>query len=118
MVKPGDDHPAGVGAVREVTVMGSTFEEVIVAFEPPRLLTYRILRSRPLPIAHELGRVELLPRGEGTEVQWSTTFSVPVPLVGGLLARPLRVAMQHQFNEILLWLKDYLESERREQRAA
>lgn len=110
VVKPGNTEPAGVGAVREVTVMGSTFQEEIVGFDPPHVLAYRIIRSRPLRIEHELGRVELVPRGDGTEVIWTTTFSVPVPLVGGLLAKALRIAMQHQFNEILFWLKDNLES--------
>ena len=109
VLRRGDRDAAGVGAVREVTVLGSTFEEEILAFEPPLLLTYRITKSRPLRIDHELGRVDLVPRGEGTEVSWTTTFTLPVPLVGGTLAKGLRVVVQHQFNEILLWLKDDLE---------
>ena len=46
VIKPGDVEPAGVGAVREVTVMGSTFEEEILAFEPPRLERQLIVGGR------------------------------------------------------------------------
>jgi len=109
MLEHGREHPMGVGAVRELRVAGTTFAEEILEFEPPRRLAYRIIRSRPLRIDHEMGRVELISRGSGTEVKWSTTFRLAIPLIGDALSRPLRVLMQHNFNEMLLWLKDDLE---------
>jgi uncharacterized protein YndB with AHSA1/START domain len=109
LVRPGRADPAGVGAVREISVMGSTFEEEIVTFDPPRVLEYRIIRSRPLPIEHQLGRCELTSHGSGTEVTWTTTMGLRIPLLGDLLAKPMRAMVQNKFNGILLWLKDELE---------
>ena len=104
-------HPdrAGVGAVREITTMGMTFAEEILTFEPPRLLEYRIIRSSPLPIEHRLGRCELISHGSGTEVKWTTTMGLGIPIVGDLLARPLCALVQHTFTGMLMWLKDDLE---------
>jgi hypothetical protein len=111
VLRPGTSHAAGVGAIREITVLGSTFEEEIVGFDPPRRLAYRITRSRPLRLEHRLGECELIERGGGTEVRWTTTFTVPIPIVGPRLAKVLRLVMQHTFNEILLWVKDDLEQQ-------
>jgi hypothetical protein len=111
VLRPGDAHPAGVGAIREVTVLGTTFEELIVEFDAPRRLGYRIIRSRPLKFEHELGLMELSARDGGTQVEWQTTFAARVPVVGGLLTRVLGVVIQRTFNKILLWLKDDLERE-------
>jgi hypothetical protein len=110
VVRPGTDHPAGVGAVREISVLGATFEEEIVEFDAPRILAYRIVRCRPLPIEHDIGRVTLIPRGEGTEIAWTTRFRVGVPLVGDVASRPLKMVMQNTFNDILHWLKADLEA--------
>ena len=113
VVRTGREHPAGVGAVREVEVMGSTFQEEIVEFEPPRRLAYRITESRPLTIAHDIGRVELTARGTGTEIHWTTRLAVDVPVLGPLLTPVVRLLAQNTFNEILLWLKDDLERKAR-----
>jgi uncharacterized protein YndB with AHSA1/START domain len=111
VLQQGRGDPAGVGAVREVRLLGSTFVEEITRFEAPRLLGYQILRSAPLPIEHRGGEMELVPRGEGTEVRWTTTFRVAVPLVGGLIGKVTRAITQNAFNDVLLWLKDELERE-------
>lgn len=112
VLTPGEDHPAGVGCRREIGVAGGRFVEEIVEFEPGRQLAYRIVESHPLPIIHDIGRVVLTPRGGSTELDWVTTFTVGTPLIGPLLAYPVRAKMQRTFDEILRWLKDDVERPR------
>ncbi len=73
----------GLGAIREVNAGGAWFEEEIVEFERPRVLGYRILRSRP-PLEHQLGRITLADVPGGVEVTWVSTFRVRVPLLSGV----------------------------------
>lgn len=74
------------------------------------MLAYKIERSSPLPIAHEIGRMRLTERpGGGTSLDWETTLALDVPLVGGLLT-PLVVAkLRRTFDEILAFVKADLE---------
>jgi uncharacterized protein YndB with AHSA1/START domain len=109
VLEPGREHPAGVGARREVSVAGTTFVEEIVEFEPPRVLAYRIVSSRPIKIVHEIGRTRLTARGNQTDLDWETTGTVGIPVIGGLLAYPMRFGIERTFNRILRWLKEDLE---------
>lgn len=106
VVEVGKDHPAGVGALRELTINGITFRERIVEFRPPCVLAYRITESRPIRIVHDIGRIELSETKSGTHLHWETTFTVGVPLVGGLLAYPVRTAMTRTFWKILRFLQE------------
>ena len=109
LLRRGQDLPGGVGAEREVRVGGITFVERIVACEPPHLLEYKIVESRPLKLNHELGRMQLSARDGRTVLDWVTTFEVAVPIVGGLLTYVTRFLMQRTFLDILNWLKKDLE---------
>jgi uncharacterized protein YndB with AHSA1/START domain len=111
VLERGTEHPAGVGAVREISVLGSTFVEQITRFEPERHLSYQIIRSRPLPLQHHGADVVLTARDGGTEIDWTTRLSLRIPLVGGLLAKPLRAIVQRQFTKMLRWIKADLERE-------
>ena len=71
----------GVGAVREVTGLGMRFREEITAYDPPRSYSYRILRSIPA-FDHEGGTLTFTPSGDGTHVDWVTTYTHP-PRGGG-----------------------------------
>lgn len=110
LLKEGEDDRNGVGAVRDITVKNIRGIEDIITFEPPRRLDYRMKKPK-LPIEHELGRMDLIPRGEGTELHWVTTFNVKLPLIGGLLERLLRMYIQDVFYEGLMELKEKLEAE-------
>lgn len=109
VVEPGKEDPAGVGALREIKIDGITFRERIVEFEPPHVLAYKITESRPITIVHDIGRMQLSETARGTHLVWETTFTVGVPVFGGLLAYPVRAAMRRTFSKILRWLKDDLE---------
>ncbi len=109
LVRRGKDHPNGVGARREVVLGRLRFLEDIVAFEPPRLMEYRVIECS-IPLQHELGRIELIARGAGTEVHWTTRFRVALFLIGGPLTKLVRPLVCDGFHALLLELKSELES--------
>ncbi|CAN3129727.1 SRPBCC family protein [Mycobacterium sp. smrl_JER01] len=71
-----DSSEPGVGALREATAVGMWLREEITAYDPPRSYSYRITRSFPI-FAHEGGTLTLTPSGDGTRVNWATTYSHP-----------------------------------------
>ncbi|TVP60235.1 MAG: SRPBCC family protein [Halomonadaceae bacterium] len=84
LLTKGKDDPNGDGAVRRVDLGAVWFEEVISNFQRPVGFDYRILRSRP-PIEHEHGGLRLEETAAGTQVTWTSTLQVKVPLIGPLL---------------------------------
>jgi len=108
LLQEGQGNRNGLGAVREVHFHGVKFVEDIVAFEPPRLLEYKVKKCS-MPIEHDIGRVELIARGEGTEVHYLTRFRVKVPVIGGWLGRRAALQFRNAFWDLLLEAKDLLE---------
>ncbi|MFD3513396.1 SRPBCC family protein [Streptomyces sp. NPDC058657] len=86
LARPGAEAPYGVGAVRLHTWTIGWFRERITAYRPPYRFDYTVERSFP-PARHELGRLTFAEVEGGTEVTWTTTFEVGVPLVGARLTR-------------------------------
>jgi SAM-dependent methyltransferase/uncharacterized protein YndB with AHSA1/START domain len=75
----------GAGAVRGFATGGvSVFEEVL-AFEPPKRMTYRVVRGG-LPMKNHEGEVVLEPDGAGTRLIWRCRFESKLPGLG----RPMR----------------------------
>ena len=66
----------GVGALREVTGLGMWFREEITAYDAPRSYSYRIVRSFPA-FDHEGGTLTCSPSGDGTHVDWVSTYTHP-----------------------------------------
>jgi uncharacterized protein YndB with AHSA1/START domain len=82
LLREGDPAPNGVGALREIKVRPLTFEEEITAYERPTRFDYLIVKLN-VPFHHDGGSITLSPDGDGTHVDWRSTFSVPTPLIGG-----------------------------------
>ncbi len=76
----------GVGAIRNVIGAGTWFREEITAYDPPRSYSYLILRSFP-PFDHDGGTLTFTPSGEGTHVDWVTTYTVPARVGGKVVER-------------------------------
>ncbi|EYF03485.1 SRPBCC family protein [Chondromyces apiculatus] len=113
LVRPGTAERNGLGALREVQVRsGIRGLEEITAFERPSSFAYR-LRETTLPIRHHGGLLRFIPRGEGTQVDWSSRFEVTLPLV----ARPVEILTRQitkvAFSEMLFVAKARLEAEPR-----
>ena len=100
LTRMGREERNGVGAVREITLGGAWFEEEITAFARPHRLGYRILRSRP-PIEHPGGLITLSANAQGCMAEWTSTFRITVPLIGGLLTRIAAKQMSRGFAAVL-----------------
>jgi len=88
---PGKDGAWGLGARRHILLVGSWFDEEIVAFDPPITFDYRIRRSFP-PLRPELGRMDFHDQDGGTHVVWTRWvtapwFLAPLLAMGALIAR-------------------------------
>jgi hypothetical protein len=85
LVNRGDPDPNGLGAVRLVWLGPLRFEEEVTAFEPPRRLDYLIRDVKTLPFRHEGGSIRLEPDGTGTHAIWTSSFEIPIPLIGAAM---------------------------------
>jgi carbon monoxide dehydrogenase subunit G len=114
LVTLGREDRNGVGAVREVKATGSVFTEEVTEFNPPRGYTY-VVRTligpmgRPTPFTHERGWIELSREGDQTRVDWQSRFGMPIPLVGGLVARIVGPRIRSAFVQLLASAKTELE---------
>lgn len=96
-----EPEPNGVGAVREIDTGLAWFREEVTAFVRPTRMEYRIVASRP-PIRHRGGIIALRDAGGGrTEVEWTSTFAIELPLISGLATRISRRIMARAFSELL-----------------
>ncbi|MGY6555183.1 MAG: SRPBCC family protein [Wenzhouxiangella sp.] len=100
LLKAGSDHPNGLGAVRRIGLGAVWFEEAITAFDPPQRMDYKILRSRP-PIEHQRGSIQLRETAQGTEVTWTSTFRIRIPLIGRWMTGPAARAGEKAFDGVL-----------------
>ncbi len=83
LVRQGVTEKFGVGALREFDARVFWFREEITAFEAPNRIDYHIRASRP-QMDHLGGFFQLDATPAGTKVTWTSTYRVPVPLVGAL----------------------------------
>ena len=113
LVQPGRTERNGAGAVREIRTPGVRFVEEITGFERPVRMEY-VIRECTLPIRHEGGSIELVRRGDGTEVNWISRVQPALPIGGGLLSRVARPITVEAFTTFLLAMKKRLESRRAE----
>jgi uncharacterized protein YndB with AHSA1/START domain len=100
LLKHGWDEPNGQGAIRRIELGAVWFEEEITAFEPPVRMDYLILRSRPA-MEHEGGSLRLEETAEGTQVTWTSTFRIRVPLVSPLVTPLVATVGEKAFARIL-----------------
>lgn len=80
----------GLGAIRQVEVMGLRLDEEVVRWEPPRAFDYRIIKG--LPVEH-LGTVELVDHGSFTELTWRVRLFSWVPFLASLVLARLRAGL-------------------------
>jgi uncharacterized protein YndB with AHSA1/START domain len=83
LLRDGHPTPNGVGALRVVRSGPIRFEEEITTYDRPSQLDYLIVRINA-PYEHEGGRIRLSYEDGGTFAEWTSVFSVPTPLVGGV----------------------------------
>jgi uncharacterized protein YndB with AHSA1/START domain len=99
----------GVGAVREVTGVGVWFREEITAYDAPRSYSYLIVRSFPAS-NHEGGTLTFTPSGDGTHVDWVTTYTIPARAGGKVMEAVSSRLLRSSFLAILAGCAKALES--------
>jgi uncharacterized protein YndB with AHSA1/START domain len=100
LIREGEPPPNGVGAMRRIWAGALRFEEEITAYERPVRLDY-VIRRLNFPFEHEGGSILISPAGEGTAVDWTTRYRVPIPLLGAPLAAAFAVALRRSFRQLL-----------------
>jgi hypothetical protein len=93
--REGSPTPNGVGAIRRLTSIGTTFVEQIVEYERPTRWAYTLLSGAP--IRDHLGTVELREIEAGTEVGWHLSAALTIPGVG----RPMTPVFKKFIDELL-----------------
>jgi uncharacterized protein YndB with AHSA1/START domain len=79
--REGEPAPNGVGAIRRLTAIGPPMREEVLAYEPGKRFSYKLLSG--LPVRDHVGTVELTPSGGGTRVVYAVRTTPTLPLVGG-----------------------------------
>lgn len=96
LVREGAPLRNGVGCVRAISNGPLTVYEEVVSFDPPRRMTYRLVRG-PVPMKDHFGEVLFEPNGHGTLVTWRCQFNSAIPGLGGLF----RVLIARMFRSTL-----------------
>lgn len=100
LLQPGTTERHGVGALRRIIVGTFRFDEKITHHEPGTRLDYLIVDSSPR-IDHQGGTIQFTPTAQGTAVEWTSTFRVPVPVLGHLTARFGARRMRKAFDDAI-----------------
>jgi len=100
LLKEGTPDRNGLGAVRRIETPGVWFEEKITAYERPRRFDYLITACK-LPLEHQGGSLRFESTGGGTEVTWTSTMRLKVPVIGGLLTKLAASKLGQAFGSML-----------------
>jgi uncharacterized protein YndB with AHSA1/START domain len=101
LVETGVPAPNGLGAVRWVWLGPFRFEEEVTAFEPPVRLDYLIRDVRGLPFKHEGGSIRLTPTETGTDADWTSSYEIPIPVIGSTLDWIFTRELKRGFGHVL-----------------
>jgi uncharacterized protein YndB with AHSA1/START domain len=103
--REGEPAPNGVGAIRVLSTVGPPLREEVLAYEPGRRFSYKLLSG--LPVRDHVGTVELTPGGAGTEVVYAVRTTPTVPLGGAAVVGVVKLGIKQLLDGIVK------ESERR-----
>lgn len=82
LLQPGTTERNGLGCIREVAVgRRAWYVEEITAWEKPAYFEYTIRRAS-MPMRHEGSRLSFAAVAGGTDVQWTSRFTIPFPILG------------------------------------
>ena len=86
LAREGVPAPNGVGCVRVIGSGLAAAHEEVLSFEPPKRMTYKIVKGFPVIRGH-FGEVDFEPDAGGTLVTWRCRFESRIPGLGGLIRR-------------------------------
>jgi uncharacterized protein YndB with AHSA1/START domain len=76
--REGEPAPNGVGAIRALSSVGPPLREEVIAYEPSRRFSYKLLSGAP--VRDHVGTVELTPKEGGTRVVYAVRTTPTLPL--------------------------------------
>jgi ribosome-associated toxin RatA of RatAB toxin-antitoxin module len=100
LIREGDPAPNGVGALRRIKVRPLTFDEEVTVYDRPTRLDYLIVKLN-VPFQHHGGSITLTPDGDGTHVDWQSSFTVPTPVLGGIEELAWKPVLARGFRRVL-----------------
>jgi Polyketide cyclase / dehydrase and lipid transport len=100
LLKKGNPHPNGLGAMRRIKVRPLAFEEEITHYERPTRLDYLIVKLN-IPFEHQGGSIRLSAEDGATRVDWRSAYAVPTPLIGGVEERIFEPLLNRGFRRVL-----------------
>ena len=68
---------------------------------PRRRFDYLIRQVKTLPLRHEGGSIRLEPDGTGTNAVWTSSFEIPIPVIGGAMDRIFKRQLERGFARVL-----------------
>jgi uncharacterized protein YndB with AHSA1/START domain len=98
----GEPAPNGAGCVRVFGPPRFAAYEEVLEFEPPKRMTYRVLRGG-IPIKNHFGEVVFEAEGDGTRIRWHVQFDSKLPGLGPIL----RFGLVRFFNRVLDGLAEH-----------
>jgi uncharacterized protein YndB with AHSA1/START domain len=100
LLSEGEPPPNGVGATRLVKSGPIRFEEEITTYERPSELDYLIVEINA-PYEHQGGRIRLSEEDGGTLAEWTSVFTVPTAVIGGIQERVWAYILGRGFRRVL-----------------
>ena len=103
LLRAGDTDRAGLGCLREVKVgRRARYVEEITAWQRPSYFEYTI--------RHEVSRLTFTAAAGGTDVEWTSRFEIPIPIIGGFLGAKAEKLYSKAFTGLLIAAKARLET--------
>lgn len=110
ILKRGDNHPDGLGCVREVKAKGMYVKEEITRYDVNQQMDYLVMKTN-LPIKHEGGSIILTEVSEGVKIHWVSKMKINLknPFTRFIAKRMVPKKGKQGFDQILKWVKSELE---------
>jgi uncharacterized protein YndB with AHSA1/START domain len=96
--REGEPAPNGVGAIRVLTAVGPPLREEVLAYEPGKRFSYKLLSG--LPVRDHVGTVELTANGGGTTAVYAVRTTPTLPLVGGAVIAVIKIGVKQLFGGV------------------
>ena len=109
VLQAGRSERNGLGCIREVKVgQRAWYVEEITAWDRPYYFEYTI-RKASMPMHHGGSRLSFTAADGGTDVEWSSRFSIPIPILGLFLGATAAKLYTKAFTGMLTAAKTQLE---------
>ena len=105
LLSSGETEKNGKGALRKIESGGFKVKERITESVRPSVLCYQIIHAKPVPIDHQVGRIELESIDDNSVcVTWISEGRIKVPFIGRLLDRQMEKTGTAVFHSMLKYI--------------